>query len=341
MQIGTAINIPGEIYSEEWFARSRPLLDRFGIISAERELSPVQTATSYPGAGGSLNLDEATRFFDLIGNHPVRGHVLMPMRSIHLPRWMGGDRPPQWILDRREGIEARPKALSSTEKAKMLESFIRQPIEAFDSRVVCWDVAHEGFDDRGRFRSSPWGYSARVMTRGYEIAKSITQKPLFYADYILNSSSTAKWDAIFDWIRSANAERKLIDGLALQLHLPIVQDLAPALDVTKRVAIAASAMGLKVHLSEVQLYLPKWIDAGEHRKLWQWEKSVLFLEQAKWYGRFAAMARSVGAEYFVVWGLSDRYPYLNGWGWRNAANPTLFDEDLNPKPALDATFDYR
>lgn len=235
-----------------------------------------------------------------------RGAALMPFRRDHLPYWLGGTGGKHW---------GRPKALTTIEKREKLRFCIQSPIEEFRHRVTDWAIAHEAFDCDGYVRSTPWGYGEQLLARAYGYAKEVNPDVrLFYDDYLVPSRADydglKKWRSIFGAIEQINREGRKIDGIGIQVHQPATTPLLPLLLDLSWIITQADRLDLVVQFSEVQIYLLEEVG---------WQK----LRQQQLYKQLWQVARSRDVELFSVWGLCDRWEYLD-WT-RGGLGAGMFD----------------
>jgi endo-1,4-beta-xylanase len=109
----------------------------------------------------------------------------------------------------------------------------------------------------------------------------------------------------------------LIDGVGLEMHLDATQTYDK-----EDVITTMKSYGVPVHVTEIDVDLTNVKGAQEER----------YARQAQVYGdMLSACLESGVCKSFSVWGIGDK----NSWLERESSNadPTLFDDNLNPKPA--------
>lgn len=115
----------------------------------------------------------------------------------------------------------------------------------------------------------------------------------------------------------------LIDGVGLEMHLDGTKQF------TKQDVIATmKSYGVPVYVTEIDVDLAHVPGTREER----------YAHQAQVYGNMLAACLESGVcKSFAVWGIGDKYSWLE----RNSSNAdaTLFDDELNPKPAYLALLD--
>lgn len=116
----------------------------------------------------------------------------------------------------------------------------------------------------------------------------------------------------------------LIDAVGLQMHLGGSTRYRKA-DLVQTMR----AYELPVHITELDVDLRSVAGSQTQR----------FRKQARLYRRVLEAALEAGVTTINVWGLSDRYSWLELPSERNASplsDPCLYDENLQPKPAYQA-----
>jgi endo-1,4-beta-xylanase len=139
---------------------------------------------------------------------------------------------------------------------------------------------------------------------------------------IFTETDPAKADALVRLARSLVAEGAPIDGVSLQGHLftPLLQPVAPQVDLVRETLRRLAALGLKVSLTEVDA--PVFPSTPMPLK-----------EQAARVGSLVASCLDVRrCRSVTFWNLRDDESWLNDLFGRSDLAPTLFDSDLERKP---------
>ncbi len=262
-------------------------------------VEPQQGVTDYAGADGLVRFAEQH-------HQLVRGHTLV--WHSQLPGWLSED------------------AFTTDELARILRQHIVDEASHFRGRIYAWDVVNEPFNEDGTVRDTIW---SRTLGPDY-IAEALRlahaadpHAKLYINDFNLESIGP-KSDAMYALVQDLLARHVPIDGIGFQGHLGI-QFGFPG-NLTENLQRFA-ALGLDVAFTEadVRMILPVTD-----------EKLAM---QADYYARMmrscVAVRRCVS---FTVWGFTDAHSWVPGFFTGQGA-ATLFDEDLNPKPAYFAVRD--
>jgi endo-1,4-beta-xylanase len=115
----------------------------------------------------------------------------------------------------------------------------------------------------------------------------------------------------------------LVDGVGFEMHL----DGREPPDKDEVVAEMRS-YGLPVHVTEIDIDISKVAGNKDER----------YAEQARIYGdMLSACIESEVCQSFSLWGIGDKYSWREYYS--SSADPTPFDDNLNPKPAYFAMLD--
>jgi endo-1,4-beta-xylanase len=78
---------------------------------------------------------------------------------------------------------------------------------------------------------------------------------LFYNDYNVVSSNAGKMNGIYDMAKSMIDRKIPIDGIGLQMHVKV--DDAPSAALVSETIRKFGSLGLKVHITELDVVCPK------------------------------------------------------------------------------------
>ncbi|RMF15771.1 MAG: endo-1,4-beta-xylanase [Candidatus Dadabacteria bacterium] len=273
------------------------ITSQFSMVVAENAMK-FQALHPHPV---TYRFDRADAFVDRAraAGLKVRGHTLI---------WYGGAK---WV---REGEwDDQPGALEQA----MLDH-VTTVVGHFRGRVCCWDVVNEAI-------SGYWGLRRNVWTKhiGQDfIAKAFRaaheadpDAKLFYNDFRVEGLRP-KADRLVNLISTLQAEGVPIHGVGLQAHmhfsLPSRDELIAQLD-------RLAALGVEIHLTEVDLGIPKPVTNGKR------------IKQAIRYRRLVDACLAVPAcTAIVFWGTDDSRSWIP-YFYKNFAEPLPFDADLRPK----------
>jgi endo-1,4-beta-xylanase len=244
----------------------------------------------------------------------VRGHTLVWHRQN-----------PEWLVQAVEGGAAgvNPAALLR-EHIHAVLSHYRQ---AFVGRVAVWDVVNEAVADDGGPRDTLWrralgpDYVASAFRWAHAADPDVR---LFYNDYAADGLGR-KSDAVYALLRELKDAGVPVHGVGLQMHVGIGAGRAPSPhDLAANVARLA-ALGLEVHVTEMDVKLQTGEGPPEQR----------LEEQARVYGQTLAVCLSRGVTSFTLWGFTDAHSWIPRRTGRDDA-PLPFDAAYRPKPAYHA-----
>jgi endo-1,4-beta-xylanase len=306
----------GNVVSHSVIGGSRQaiLKRHFNILTAENEMKPIFLQPEK----GSFYFYSADALVNAVleDGFKVHGHTLA---------WH--QQSPDWI--NREGI-------SRAEAIENLRNYAKTVTEHFRGRVISWDVVNEGMSDgppnpdnwKGSLRDTPWftaigpdyiEIAFRAAREGDPDAK------LYYNDYNLDNRNKAL--AVYNMVKDINERnpnvngRPLIDGIGMQGHYRLGTNVANVEQSLKRFI----SLGVEVGITELD------VQAGTTPVL----SRILAAEQGRVYARLFSLFRENAANIsrVTIWGLYDAA------SWRRDSNPTLFDRELQAKPAFFAALD--
>ena len=249
----------------------------------------------------------------------VRGHNLCWHNQV--PRWLA--------------------QTATTENAgDLLREHIAKVAGHFAGHIHSWDVVNEAVHvEDGRadgLRNSQW---LRLLGPDYigiayrAAAQADSKALLTYNDYDIEQEGPkfdAKRAAVLRLLRSMRDQQIPIHALGLQSHLHATAEL-PHWGALHDFMDAVEKLGLDIFVTELDVN-----DSELTGDIHERDETV-----AKWYGDYlknVLQHRSVKA--VLTWGLTDRDSWLNGISRQHnlpLPRPLLFDSDLEPKPAFDAT----
>ena len=281
---------------------------------------------------GSFTFDSADKIVNkvLAEGFKMHGHVLVWHQQS--PAWMNV----------KSGASGNTVYLGRQEALENMRTHIKTVVEHFGNRVTSWDVVNEAMNDnppnpadwKASLRQTPWYHSigADYVEQAFIAAREVLDKHpewnirLYYNDY--NEDNQNKSQAIYNMIKEINAKyaktnkgKLLIDGIGMQGHYIVTTNPANVQMSLERFI----SLGVKVSITELD------IQAGGNHQLSEKQANAQGYLYAQLFKIFKANAKDI--ERITVWGLDD------GTSWRSATNPTLFDKNLQAKPAYYAVID--
>jgi len=276
------------------------LVSAFGSLTPENELKMERTQPQH----GHYDFAASDQLVGFAGAHglAVRGHALIY-----------GAQTPAWVS----------RLFVSRFVRQAMEDHITTVVGRYRDRIRVWDVVNEALDHHGHYRPNAF-YNAlgpEYVELAFAAARSADPTAKLYYNEFSADVASAKRDAVVKLVTRL-AERKLIDGVGLQMHVTL--ETAPTRDELVETMRIYEQLGLEVEITEMDVAakgdgLPTSLS---HRLS---EQATAYLEAALACAQVAACRR------ITVWGVTDRYSWLTA-----DQMPLLFDPEYTAKPALAA-----
>jgi len=302
--IGNVIS-PSELGTPRFIALRR----HFDVLTAENAMKPRYLQ----GEKGVFTFDDADKIVDaaLAAGLKIHGHTLAWHQQS--PDWMNY------------------AGISRNEAIDNLQNHVKTVAAHFKGRVISWDVLNEAIRDnppnpqdwRAALRQSPWlaaigpGYVELAFMAAREADPSAV---LYYNDYNLDDQSKAA--AVYYMVKELNEKyralrgKPLIDGIGMQGHYRVSTNIDNVAASLERFA----SLGVEVSVTELDVL------AGASGALSEAQAIEQGIVTARLFSLFREYANTIAR--VTIWGLDD------GKSWRGARNPTLFDRNLDAKPAF-------
>jgi endo-1,4-beta-xylanase len=218
------------------------------------------------------------------------------------------------------------RAFSADELSAIIQAHVGQVVGHFRGQVGEWVVVNEPYYSPGRendifYQALGWNY----VGLAFEAARAADPSArLLYNDtdnHTLQGTHTPQ-----TWrVAKRLATRGMIDGVGLQMHLD-----GSAPPPKEAVIAAMRSYGVAVYITEFDVDLTHVSGTDGER----------FAVQAAVYrDMLEACLESGVCKGFTVWGLGDKYSWLEALQALPNADPTMYDDDLQPKPAYYAVYD--
>jgi endo-1,4-beta-xylanase len=245
----------------------------------------------------------------------VRGHNLV---------W--GWTNPLWLMN--GGF--KPEELS-----QILQEHISKVAGHYRGKVFAWDVVNEAFDEYGKVKPSIWydqpgiglaGKGTAYLEQAFRWAHAADPDALLFYNDGGGEALNEKSDAIYAMVKDFKRRGVPIDGVGLQMH---IFDLAPDVEGIDANIARFSALGMQIHITEMDVALPLDADGSA--------RPADLAKQAEIYRRVASacLAHS-GCTAIQAWGFTDKYSWIGSATKQTKGAGLLFDRNYNPKPAYDA-----
>lgn len=222
--------------------------------------------------------------------------------------------------------------------SRLLEEHIRRVMTHYAGQVFAWDVINEALDEKGNPRDSLWynqpgiGFSregTKYIEQVFRWAHEADPKALLFYNEAEGEGMNRKSDAIYAMIEDFRSRGVPIDGVGLQMHVPLLN--------VDAAAIAANiarlmALGLEVHITELDVSLP--LDSGGR------VRGEDLTRQAEIYrGIVRACLDNAGCTAIQTWGFTDKYSWIGSHSHGARGEALLFDRAYQPKAAYHAVWE--
>ena len=265
----------------------------------------------------TFDFTEADRIVGFGETHrmKVRGHTLV---------W-GWTNPP-WLTN---------QSFTTEQLARLLREHITRVAGHFHGKVFAWDVLNEGFDEKGKVKSSIWydqpgiglaGKSTAYIEQVFRWAHEADPDALLFYNDAGAETVNAKSDALYAMLKDFKHRGVPIDGIGLQMH---IFDLPPDIAGINANIARFTALDVQVHITEMDVALP--IDAGGNAT------GEDLLKQAEIYREIASICLAhPGCNAVQTWGFTDKYSWVGSATHKTKGAALLFDRNYMPKPAYEA-----
>lgn len=213
------------------------------------------------------------------------------------------------------------------------DDYITTYVSRYKGKVAAWDVVNEAFEDSGNaYRKSFWytHLGSDYIEHAFRLAHAADPAAgLFYNDFSIEQD-TAKLNAVLKMVNQFKEKGVPITGLGFQMHITIHTPNSAIARAFKK----AAATGLKIHISELDISINEY---HSKNKLTTFNDSLKQVQAAKYksiammYRQYIPKAQQFG---ITLWEFNDRDTWIRSFV-KQVDWPTLFDDDLNKKPAYE------
>ncbi len=305
-------------------AHMKLLTDQFNSFTCENDMKPMYYLDMDKNKSDpeKYNLEPALTYENAIpylefakeNGIAMRGHTLV---------WH--NQTPKWFFCENYN-ENFPYADRET-ILKRLESYIKGVLTFVQTQypgiIYAWDVVNEIVDE-GDFRKSIWTKTVGndFFIKAFEYARKYVADgvDLFYNDY--ETALDWKRDFIIEKVLTPLIDKKLVDGMGMQSHLLMDH---PALEDYKKAVERYGALGLQIHITELDMHNADSSDESMHKLALRYKEFFKIYLDAKKSGK--ANITSV-----TFWNLLDENSWLSGFR-RETSYPLLFRGKCEAKEA--------
>lgn len=233
-------------------------------------------------------------------------------------------------------LPAYIEEMDRDELENFLTEYIDTVVSHFQGEIDGWDVVNEVLATKGgEMRQSPFyeKMGDDYIKLAFRTARMADPDVKLFINDFGTERDPDKLDALIVLVEKMRVDDVPIDGIGFQWHQQMSDDTGM---VRENLRLAA-ATGLLIHISELDLIFNSHNDeAGGGKQQVQQVTAEMLEAQAERYGTLARIYREevpAAQRYGITfWDFNDRDTWIKGFfdmgDW-----PTLFDEELKPKPA--------
>lgn len=291
----------------------------FNSVTSQNELK-WGSLVREPGVYDFTRADETVAWAEANGLR-MRGHVLFWHRLNALPPWFRGE------IDAAADPEAKLREL--------MREHVQTVVPRYKGRIHTWDVVNEPlallsdqidpesvffqvFDDYGEF-----------LHLAFTLAREADPDAKLFLNEIFPSMNETSFDGLYRLVREMLERGTPIDGVGFQGHFLLGKPDRATL--TERLQ-AFAELGLLVEITELDVSI----------NLFSAEPDPVAAQADVFRDVYAACAAVDGCIGVTTWNSNDGDTWLDVdsiFGGAAPHTPTLFDADLQPKPAYAAARD--
>ena len=208
----------------------------------------------------------------------------------------------------------------------------------YAGQVFAWDVVNEALDENGDVRDSLWynqpgiGFSQKrtaYIEQVFRWAHKADPRALLFYNEAEGEGLNRKSDAIYAMIKDFKRRSVPIDGVGLQMHIPMLDPDIPA--IATNIA-RLTALGVQVHITELDVSLP--LNASGLP-----QPGDLSRQAEVYRGIVRACLNSAGCTAIQTWGFTDKYSWIGSHSHSARGQALPFDRTYRPKPAYGAVLE--
>ena len=237
---------------------------------------------------------------------------------------------PQWVVQK---AQQDPQWLDGFMKA-----YIHNYVGRYKGIVHGWDVVNEGLVTKGAgYRTDSIWYQTmgkRYIEKAFQYAHEADPDAILFYNDFNTERDMQKFDTMMTMVEDFLKRGIPISGIGFQMHI--------RMDIPNTVIAStlerAAATGLQIHLSEVDIIFNTHDDSrGGGIENYKTLTNDMKLAQQKKYQELVQMYRDIvpkEQQYGITfWGFNDRDSWIRRFFKMNDW-PTIYDDDLKPKPAF-------
>jgi endo-1,4-beta-xylanase len=227
---------------------------------------------------------------------------------------------------------------SASDLRTAMVNHINGVMNHFRGKVDTWDVVNEAWVTTGRTGDGNPMLRDTVFTRllgttfideAFMAARQADPTAILIYNEFANEGLSDKSDAVYEMVKSMKERNIPIDGVGMQMHVG-VNTMPTRADVETNIQRLAE-LGLKVYISEMDVNGCAGYTAEQQR--------------TQYHDMVAACVAQPACVGFTVWGVTDKYSWLNGstddsrCSGGQLPRPLLWDDNYGKKSSYTGVMD--
>jgi len=298
------------------------------VIVPENELKweairPSATSFDFSRADAMLAYADSKRI-------AMRAHTLL---------WYVQERFPAWL--RNHAFGSNPRASAEA----LVIDHVRTVTRRYSGRIASWDVINEAVNNNsGQLRrnalSDAVGNDTSLLDLAFRTARAeLPTAELVYNDFMDWGGGSAHREGVLNLLRGFRDRNVPVDTLGIQSHLgfhssaPAAEIVAARTPVMRAFLDQVVGLGYKFSITELDVS-----DRDRIGSIAQRDADVATLTRG-WLDLLLSYPQIRDV---LVWGMSDRYSWLQGFAPRadgSPVRPLPYDRDFLPKPMRQVIID--
>jgi endo-1,4-beta-xylanase len=222
--------------------------------------------------------------------------------------------------------------------SELLHQHINRVMAHYAGKVFAWDVINEALNENGVPRESIWynrpgigfsGQGTAYIEQVFRWAHEADPTSLLFYNEAEGEGMNRKSEAIYAMLKNFKQRGIPIDGIGLQMHVPMLDADIPGISANMA---RLAALGLQIHITELDVSLP--VDStgaaepGDRKR------------QADIYrGVVRACLNTLRCTAIQSWGFTDKYSWIGSHSRGSRGQALPFDRMYRPKAAYTALFE--
>lgn len=247
----------------------------------------------------------------------VKGHTLIWYNQL-----------PSWV-----------NALTNPDEVRsVMLNHIQQVMTHYQGKLIAWDVVNEAWSDSGtELRDTVFQRTLGPshIDEAFQAARAADPNALLYYNDYGTEGLSAKANSVYEMVRSMKERGIPIDGVGVQMHTRHGNAYPTVAEFSENIRRIA-ALGLEVVISEIDV-----VTCGAEPVA-----DRLELQRTRYHDLVWACLEQAACKAVTVWGVSDRYSWLNYVGPEvttcaegDIPRGLLWDDDHMKKPAYHGVLD--